>query len=304
MQQLCSMYTFFFVGSGEKGDLALCFQHCGLMRDGKTGFEPELMWYQPEPYFMHPIAKAVAEQMKNKDKLSIIPPSHHHTHDYVLHSNGVMCVVVGEAQSGTNYRAELDKCLPGICKSLNIMHYGVAITSSQMKSSVHLGHIGGILIHGMKPVQSLMIDSIMINKQGEEDKYGAYIDKLLDVLERFVGLHMASDIFMKVPPVHYLHPGFNVSEVSTCSYNITIPGLYMGLNGAFVKEKFPEFYPIWVEGHRNRIAKIAYPTAILCTSDGQVLINFMPMQCEKYKEGTTAVDSDDEGVTNEDIAGK
>ena len=155
------------------------------------------MWYPPEPYFTHPIAKAVAEQMKNKDKLSIILPSHHHTHNYVLHSNSVMCVVVGEAQSGTDYRAELDKCLPGICKSLNIMHYGIAITSSQMKSSVHLGHVGGILIHRMKPVQSLMIDSITVNKQGGEDKYGAYIDKLLDVLEIFVSLHVASDIFVK-----------------------------------------------------------------------------------------------------------
>ena len=109
--------------------------------------------------------------MKNRDNLSIIPPSHHHTHDYVLHSNGVMCVVVGEAQSGTNYRAELDKCLPELCKSLNIMHYAVAITSSQTKSSVHLGNVGGILIHRTKPVQSLMIDSITVNKEGGEDKY-------------------------------------------------------------------------------------------------------------------------------------
>ena len=215
-----------------------------------------------------------------------------------------MCVVVGEAQSGTDYRAELDKCLPGLCKSLNIMHYAVAITSSQTKSSVHLGHVGGILIHGTKPVQSLMIDSITVNKQGGEDKYGAYIDKLLDALETFVSLHVASDIFVKVPQVHYLHPGFDLDEVSTRSYKITIPGLYMGLNSAFIKEKFPEFYLIWVEGHCNHLAKIAYPTSILCTSNGQAFINFMPMRCDRYKQGAKAVDSDDEGVTNEDIAGK
>ena len=87
------------------------------MRDTKTGFKPDLMWYPPEPYFMHPIAKASAKQMKNKDNLSIILPCHHHTHDYVLHSNGLMCIVVGEAQSGTDYRAELDKCLPGFVKA-------------------------------------------------------------------------------------------------------------------------------------------------------------------------------------------
>ena len=274
------------------------------MRDVKTGFKPDLMWYPPEPYFTHPIVKAATEQMKNKDNLSIILPSHHQTHDYVLHSNGVMCVVVGEAQSGTDYRVELDKCLPGFCKSLNIMHYAVTITSSQTKSSVHLGHVGGILIHRTKPVQSLMIDSITVNKQGGEDKHGAYIDKLLDALETFIGLHVASDIFVKVPAVHYLHPGFDLDEVSTRSYKITIPGLYMGLNAAYIKEKFPEFYPIWIEGHRNRLAKIAYPTSILRTNDGQALINFMPMRCDQYKEGATAVDSDDEGVTKHDIAGK
>ena len=218
--------------------------------------------------------------------------------------NGVMCMVVGEAQSGTDYRVELDKCLPGLCKSLNIMHYTVAITSSQTKSSVHLGHVGGILIHGTKPIQSLMIDSITVNKQGGEGKYGAYIDKLLDALETFVGLHVASDIFVKVPVVHYLHPGFDLNEVSTCSYKITIPGVYMGLNRAYIKEKFPEFYPIWIEGRHNRLAKIAYPTSILRTSDSNALINFMPMLCDWYKEGATAVDSDDEGVTKHDIAGK
>ena len=92
-----------FVGSGEKGDLASCFQHCRLMRDTKSGLESDLMWYPPEPFFTHPITKAVAEQMRNKEVLTVIPPSHHDTHDYVLHSNGVMCVVVGEAQSGTDF---------------------------------------------------------------------------------------------------------------------------------------------------------------------------------------------------------
>ena len=115
---------------------------------------------------------------------------------------------------------------------------------------------------------------------------------------------MASDIFVKVPPVHYLHPGFDLDEVSTRSYQITIPGLYLGLNGGFIIEKYPEFYPIWIEGHRNHIEKIAYPTSILRTQDGLTLINFMPMQCNQHREGATAVDSDDEGVTKDDIAGK
>ena len=103
--------------------------------------------------------------------------------------------------------------------------------------------MGGILIHRTKHVQSLMIDSITVDKQGGEDKYGVYIDKLLDALEAFVGLHVASDIFVKVPAVHYLHPGFDLDEVSTRSYEITIPGLYMGLNGAYIKEKYSRVLP-------------------------------------------------------------
>ena len=120
------------------------------MRDTKPGRESDLMWYPPEPFFTHPITKAVAEQMRNKEVLKVIPPSHHHTHDYVLHSNGVMCVVVGETQSDTDFRAELDKCLPGMCKVLTIQHYAIGITSSQTKSSIHLGHIGGIVIQRLK----------------------------------------------------------------------------------------------------------------------------------------------------------
>ena len=139
------------------------------------------MWYPPEPFFTHPIAKAVAVQMTNKEVLTVIPPSHHHTHDYVLHLNGVMCVVVGEAQSGTDFRAELDKNLPGMCKVLAIQHYAVGITSSQTKSSIHLGHIGGIVIHGSNMVQSLMVDSITVKKNAGEGNYHKSIFYTLDL---------------------------------------------------------------------------------------------------------------------------
>ena len=292
-----------FVGGGKKGDLSSCFQHCGLMKDTNEDADSNLMWYPPEPFFSHPIAKAAAEQMVNKEQLKVIPPSHHHTHDYVLHKGGVMCVVVGEAQSGTDFRAELDKCLPGMCKALAFQNYSVGITSSQTKSAIHLGHIGGIVIHGSNLVQSLMVDSITVQKGAGESNYGTYIDNILDALETFVGLHVASDIFLKVPKVHFLHPGFELDDVSSRSYNIMVPGLYMGLNAAFVKEKYPEYYPIWLEGHQNRINKIAYPTSILRTPDGEQLINFMPMECESHKPGAAALDSDDDDVTAEDIAG-
>ena len=77
-----------FVGGGEKGDLSSCFQHCGLMKDTNKDANSNLMWYPPEPFFSHPIAKAAAEQMVNKEQLKVIPPSHHHTHNYVLHKGG------------------------------------------------------------------------------------------------------------------------------------------------------------------------------------------------------------------------
>ena len=77
----------------------------------------------------------------------------------------------------------------------------------------------------------------------------------------------------------------------------------MGLNAAYIKDRYPDFYPIWIEGHENRIKKIPYHTSILQTPEGRAFINYLPMQCESHKQRAVALDSDDEGVTAEEITG-
>ena len=96
-----------------------------------------------------------------------------------------------------------------------------------------------------------MVDSITVRKNAGEGNYGLYIENILDTLETFVGLHIASDISVKVPWVHFLHPGFELDNVSSRSYDITVRGLYLGLNAAYVKDRYPDFYPIWIEGHEK-----------------------------------------------------
>ena len=159
------------------------------------------------------------------------------------------------------------------------------------------------MIHGSNTVQSLMVDSITVRRNAGEGNYGLYIDNILDALKMFVGLHVGSDIFVKVPRVHFLHPGFQLDDVSGRSYDITVPGLYLGLNAAYIKDRYPAFYPIWIEGHVNHLNKIAYPASILRTPECGAFINFMPMVCDSHKPGAAALDSDDEGVTAEEIAG-
>ena len=130
------------------------------------------------------------------------------------------------------------------------------------------------MIHSSNMVQSLMVDSITVRKNAGEGNYGLYIENILDALEMFVGLHVASDIFVKVPRVHFLHPGFELDDVSSRLYDITVPGLYLGLNTAYIKDRYPDFYPIWIEGHENHIKKIPYPTSVLRTPEGGAFINY------------------------------
>ena len=81
------------------------------------------------------------------------------------------------------------------------------------------------------------------------------------------------------------------------------PACIWGLNAAYIKDRYPDFYLIWIEGHENRIKKIPYPTSILQTPDGGAFINYLAMQCKSHKQGAAALDSDDEAVTAEEIAG-
>ena len=71
------------------------------------------------------------------DRSHLCPPTHHHCHDYCLTIDDRYPVVVGEAMSGENYPDELQKCMPGVMKMLNIYETAISMTSS----SSHVRHI-------------------------------------------------------------------------------------------------------------------------------------------------------------------
>ena len=82
--------------------------------------------------------------------------------------NDELCVVIGEGKSGKDLHQELDKCLPGMCKSLQVMFNAVGMTSAADDTTVHLGYVDGTDAHGSETFTALFIDSVNIPKRGVE----------------------------------------------------------------------------------------------------------------------------------------
>ena len=109
-----------FTDVGANSDLASCFMNLGLIKDDPE--EDDLEELPPEPFFVHPLAEILAAQAHEpRKKLRIVLPSHYHSHDYFMSMNDELCIVVGEGKSGKDLHQELEKCLPGMCKSLQVM---------------------------------------------------------------------------------------------------------------------------------------------------------------------------------------
>ena len=174
-----------FTDVGANSDLASCFMNLGLIKDDPE--EDDLEELPPEPFFVHPLAEILAAQAHEpRKKLRIVPPSHYHSHDYFMSMNDELCIVVGEGKSGKDLCQELDKCLPGMCKSLQVMSNAVGMTSAADGTTVHLGYVDGIDTHGSETVTALFITSVNIPKRGIEGGYGRYITKILETLDLFV----------------------------------------------------------------------------------------------------------------------
>ena len=117
-----------FTDMGANSDLVSCFSHLGLIKDHED--DEDLEDFPPKPFFTHLIAEAMAKQVYNPDSLKHVCPSHYHNHDYVLSMNDQICIVVGKGMSGKDYKSEMDKCLPGICKTLQVLSKVVSMTSA------------------------------------------------------------------------------------------------------------------------------------------------------------------------------
>ena len=272
-----------FTDVSANSDLASCFMNLGLIKDDPE--EDDLEELPPEPFFVNPLAEMLAAKAHElKKKLRIVPPSHYHSHDYFMSMNDELCIVVGEGKSGKDLRQELDKCLPGMCKSLQVMSNTVGMTSAADGTALHLGYVDGIDTHGSETVTALFIDSVNFPKRGVEGGYGRYITKILETLDLFVRRIVDSDdLYVLTPEKEFMHPS---KEVDGKGKNpaINVPGIYRGLNAAFIKDYYREMFDVYIQGHENRIAECAYPQSVNCSHGDEITLHLNPMVCKHLKK--------------------
>ena len=281
---------FFWVSFSDVGgnsDLVLCFQHLGQMKD--NFLDDDMEEFPPEPFFFHPIAEALGEQAHHPQQLRYVSPSHHHNHNYVLAMNEQICAVVGEGWSGKDWRCELDKCLPGLAKSLTVLNKAVAMTSKQNKCTVSLGQVSGVESHGEEILSALAIDSIEIINKSNESGYADYIMEILAALELFVRIFVDTpdDIYCIPPEPHkapFMKPTFEFDRYCHGSA-INIPGVYMGRNAAYVKEHYPVYYPLYLRGHENRMAMKPYPQTVNNPTGDKCVVHLTPMDVFALRPG-------------------
>ena len=173
-----------------------------------------------------------------------------------------ICVVVGEEMSGKDYKSEMDKCLPGVCNTLQVLSKVVSMTSAQNICTVSLGHISAIETHADEGITALVIDSIDILNRHTEEGYAKFIITILNVLDLFLHPIVDSDdIFCNTPPNPFMNPMRGCDGFSRLT-EINIPGIYRGRNTTFAKDLFPEMYQMYEEGYLNRERNRAFPQFI------------------------------------------
>ena len=267
-----------FTDMGANSDLVSCFSHLGLIKDHED--DEDLEDFPPEPFFTQPIAEAMAKQVYNPDSLKYVPPSHYHNHDYVLSMNDQICIIVGEGMSGKDYKSEMDKCLPGVCKMLQVLSKVVSMTSAQNICTVSLGHVLAIETHADEGITALVIDSIDILNRHTEEGYAKFIITILDMLELFLHPIVDSDdILCNTPPNPFMNPMRGCDGFSRLT-EINIPGIYRGRNAMFVKDLFPEMYQMYEEGHLNRECNRAFPQFINNLTGNHIRLHMNPMVCK------------------------
>ena len=294
-----------FSDLGGNSDLVSCFQHLGQLKDDFR--DDDMDEFPPEPFFCHPIAEALWEQAHNPEQLRYVPPSHHHNHDYVLAMNEQICAVVGEGWSGKDWRCELDKCLPGLTKSLTVLSKAVAMTSKMNKCTVSLGQVSGVESHGDEILNALTIDSIEIINKSNKSGYADYIMEILAALELFVRMIVddPNDIYC-IPPeprkAPFLKPTYQFDRYTHGSA-INTPGVYMGRNAAYVKEHYPDFYQLYLSGHDNRIAMQPFPQMVNNPTGDKCVVSLTPMECLHYDPGVTFDIEEGEEVSQQQLRG-
>ena len=231
------------------GDYGSNYAVCGLIRDFD---DMGNKWDDAiaEEHFCQPIAKVLAQQLQD-ETCKLCPEMHTKTHDYLLTMNQNFCAVTGKAKSGHSQPKEVDCCLVGMCKNLNVYQYACGMTSSANKCYVHMGEVGPVMYTNQRKAPSLKLSSVCVEKGTTEADYVQYVGKILTALEIFVGKIAEMDGDLDLPTHKSLKLTTNAMGFSPAD-GPNIPGVYVGSNAALIYEHYNEYFPLYIEGHQNK----------------------------------------------------
>ena len=292
---------------GPGGPTASYFSNLGHIKD--TSDEGPILQFPPEPFYTHPLADAAAKQIENPEKLVFIPPCHNHTHDFYTTFDDVMCPIVGEAKSGLNYRMELDKCLPGICKCLQVMEHSIGITSSFGKCSLHLGSVQREKVFESDICHTLLLESITVEKN--EDPV-PYVNAILTTLEAMLHIHLEKDGLIYTPDKRFLNEK-RYEDDSDCDVfhpkktRINVPGIYIGGNVVQMKKHYSGMYTWYKKGLINESMDTPYPDTALRSCNRYTIDYIPPMKAKHLRQDGKVLDSDledDKNTKEQKIKGK
>ena len=231
-----------FLGDGQYDALASCFMHLGVIKEERSQTDEQegdaivFGQFPGEEYFCHPYAVDAA-QMVRSGQVTFVPPTHHHCHDYCLTIDDRYPVVVGEAMSGENYPDELQKCMPGVMKMLNIYETAISMTSSSSQCDISYYHLGHQLAYSGVKYPVIAGRTIKCRCSGSEDDYPNYILKILVCLETAVmgWLNTNGGVVVAAEPatIGTQKSGGMDFEPGT---KVNIPGVYCGNNFPWVAE--------------------------------------------------------------------
>ena len=136
-----------------------------------------------EPHCMQPYTEAAGVTVAEKT-LYFIPPSHLHTHDYIISLDDSFQIVVREAQStGSSMEDEQTKSMTGVLRVLNTYDHAIDVISGTRNCEVGFHKISTQRGSGGLTYPVISTKRLEMKHPAVEDEYTKFIMKMIDVLE-------------------------------------------------------------------------------------------------------------------------
>ena len=192
-----------------------------------------------------------------------MPPTHHHYHDYCLTIDDRYPVVVGEAMSGENYPDELQKCMLGVMKMLNIYETTISMTSSSSMCDISYYHLGHQLVYSGVQYPVIAGPTIKCRCSGSEDEYPNYILKILVCLETAImgWLNTNGGVVVAAEPATIGTQKSGGVEFESGT-KVNVPGVYCRNNFPWVAENTVTMMSMYLRDHKNKKEERPYPFAL------------------------------------------